>query len=139
MVLQQRFGLPTASPVPTPMIINKYLSKDVGFPLKNPTTYRQDIGALQYLTNTRPNILFVVNKLSWFLSCPTDDHCQAVKRILKYLKGTTTLSLHIKDDNHLTLQGFSNVDWVVYPDDRRSMSGYCVFLGDSLISCSSKK
>ncbi|KAF7838980.1 Retrovirus-related Pol polyprotein from transposon RE1 [Senna tora] len=83
----KRFNMLDCAPVPTPMIIGRQYSKNEGEPLKDPTPYRQAIGSLQYLTNTRPDIAFSVNKLSQFLACPTDVHLQGVKRILRYLKG----------------------------------------------------
>lgn len=107
--------------------------------MKNPTVFRQAIGCLQYLINIRPDITFAINKLSQFLSSPTDAHWKAVKRIFRYLKGTTSLALHIKPATHFSLQGFSDADWAVYPDDLRSVGGYCVFLGESLLSWSAKK
>lgn len=97
------------------------------------------MGALQYLTNTRPDISFVVNKLSQFLSAPTSVHWQVVKRLFRYLKGTRHHGLHIKYSCHLTLLGFSDADWGSCPDNRRSTGGYYVFLGDSLVNWSSRK
>jgi hypothetical protein len=64
------------------------LSKFSGTTLSNPKQYRMTVGALQYATITRSDIAFSVNKVSQFMTSPTDEHWQVVKRILKYLKGT---------------------------------------------------
>ncbi|KAM6555018.1 hypothetical protein CsatB_015780 [Cannabis sativa] len=121
------------------MTVGKALSIQDGTLMKNPTDYRSLIGALQYLTHTRPDISFSVNKLSQFLKAPTDVHWSAAKRILRYLKGTQDHGLHIKYSDRLTLTGYSDADWACCPDDRRSVAGYCVYFGDSLVSWSSKK
>ncbi|KAL5573328.1 hypothetical protein UlMin_022925 [Ulmus minor] len=121
-------------PCPTPTIVgNKFVTTD-GDPLDNPTHYRSIIDAIQYLTNTRPDISFTVNKLSQFLQAPTTNHWQGVKRIMRYLKGSKDLGLHIKYCENLSLQGFSDADYANSRYDRRSTAGYCVFLGDTLVS-----
>lgn len=66
-------------------------------------------------------------------------HWQAVKRVLRYLSGTVSVGLHIKYNDRLCLSGFSDADWASFPDDRRSVVGYCVYFSDTLISWSSKK
>ncbi|KAL5540597.1 hypothetical protein UlMin_043546 [Ulmus minor] len=126
-------------PCPTPMTTTHTLSAKTGTPMKNPSLYWSAIGALQYLTHTRPDIAFVVNKLSQFLQEPTDTHWQSLKRVFRYLKGTIYHGLHIQNNEKLTLTGFSDADWASCPDDRRSIVGYCVYIGDTLISWSSKK
>lgn len=97
------------------------------------------MGALQYITITRPDIAFSVNKVSQFSHQPLDTHYKAVKRILRYLKGTLHHGLVLKRSPNLSLTGFSDADWGGDPDDRRSITGYCVFLGANAITWSSKK
>nr|KYP35708.1 Copia protein [Cajanus cajan] len=136
--LLRKFKMENASPCPTPMVTGKQFTIE-GEKLKNPTEFRQAIGALQYLTNTRPDIAFSVNKLSQFMSSPTLDHWQGIKRILRYLQGTMHYCLHIKCSAYLDIAGFSDADWATSVDDRKSMAGQCVFLGDTLVSWSSRK
>jgi len=105
----------------------------------NPTWYRQIMGALQYLTFTRPNIYFVVNKVFQFMHVPTDSHWVAVKHILRYLKGTTSYCFHITRGSSFALHGFIDADWAGSIDDHKSTGGYLVFFGQTPISWKSGK
>nr|KYP43070.1 hypothetical protein KK1_035513 [Cajanus cajan] len=120
--LLKKLNLEHVSSCPTPMVTGRSLSEEVEL-MKNPTLYRREIGALQYLTNTRPDIAYSVN----------------VKRVFRYLKGTMNHCLHIKPSADLDITGFSPADWATNIEDRKSIAGYCVFLGESLITWSSKK
>ena len=73
------------------------------------------------------------------MAAPRSPHYAAVIRILRYLKGTILDSLHFSSHSSLTLQAYSDADWAGDPTDRRSITGYCFLLGDSLISWRSKK
>ncbi|RVW62843.1 Retrovirus-related Pol polyprotein from transposon RE2 [Vitis vinifera] len=97
------------------------------------------VGALQYVTLTKPDIAFVVKKACQFMAKPSDVHWMAVKRILRYLKGTIHLGLHFQPAASMELQGYSDADWASCPNDHRSTNDYCVFLGLNLISWSSSK
>jgi len=134
----KKFNMETISTCPTPMVTGRQFTTE-GEPMTNPSLYRQAIGALQYLTNTRPDIVFAVNKLNQYISTPTMDHWQGIKRILRYLQGTMNLCLHIKPSNDLDIMGYSDADWATNTDDRKSMGGQCVFLGETLVSWSSRK
>ncbi|XP_017184644.2 uncharacterized mitochondrial protein AtMg00810-like [Malus domestica] len=104
----------------------------------DPTFYRSTVRALQYLTWTWPNLAFAVNKVCQYMHSPRTIHSQAVKRILRYLKGTLDSGLWFtKGPQYLTT--WFNADWAGCPVDRRSTSDYCVFLGLNLISWSAKK
>ncbi|KAF7842141.1 Copia protein [Senna tora] len=81
--LLKKFNMLDCAPVPTPMVTGRQFSKTNGTPIKDHVLYRQMVGSLQYLTNTRPDISYAVNKLSQFLSQPTDIHLQGVKRVLR--------------------------------------------------------
>ena len=92
--LLQKKNMDAAKPLPTLAISGKVLFKSDGDPMDNPTMYRSTIGALQYVTITRPDISYMVRKLSQFLQSPIEIHWKACKRVLRYLKGTITHSLH---------------------------------------------
>ncbi|XP_071681397.1 uncharacterized mitochondrial protein AtMg00810-like [Lolium perenne] len=97
------------------------------------------VGSLAYLTLTRPDISFAVNKVCQFLSQPTEVHWEAVKRILRYVKGTLDTGLRIRRSLQQSVSIFTDADWAGDVDDRRSTSGFAVFVGPNLISWSSKK
>jgi histone deacetylase 1/2 len=101
--------------------------------------YRSVVGGLQYLTLTRPDISFAVNKVCQFLSQPTDVHWEAVKRILRYVKGTLQTGLCFRKSASTGVSIFTDADWAGCVDDRRSTSGYAIFVGPNLVSWSSKK
>jgi histone deacetylase 1/2 len=128
--------------MPTPMISNSKLSKVGSTTVNDPTEFRSIVGALQYATLTRPEISFFINKVFQFLSNPLEDHWKAVKIILRYLSGTLHHGLLIQPTSTkqpLQLLGFCDADWASDPDDRRSTSGACVFLGPNVVSWWSKK
>lgn len=140
--LLARVNMATANVMPTPMVSSSKLSKFGSDTVADPTLFRSIFGALQYATLTRPELSFAVNKVCQFLSNPLEDHWKAVKRILRYLSGTLHYGLLIQPASKqqpLSLLGFCDADWVADPDDRRSTSGACVFLGPNLISWWSKK
>jgi len=94
---------------------------------------------LVYLTITRPDIAYVVHIVSQFVTSPTTIHWAVVLRILRYLRGTQFQSLLLPSTSSLQLRAYSDADWASDPVDRKSTTGFCIFLGDSLISWKSKK
>lgn len=128
-----------AKPVPSPMSTATNLSAFDGVSFDNPTLYRSTMRALQYLCITRPDILFIVNKLSQFMQKPTVLHWQSIKRLLRYLKQTIHYGLHFQRSGSTVLQAFTDADWANNRDDRCSTRGYCIFLGHNLISWSCRK
>ena len=137
--LLRKTNMHEAKPISSPMASSTSLSQYQGTPLLDPSSYRSTVGSLQYLSLTRLDINFAVNKVCQFMTNPTDLHWSAVKRILRYLKHTSHHSLLLHKDSNFTIQAFSDADWASSPDDRRSTSGYCLFLGRNLISWSSRK
>ncbi|XP_028109674.1 uncharacterized protein LOC114308301 [Camellia sinensis] len=103
-----------------------------------PALYRSLVGALQYLTLTRPDLAFVVNHLCQFMHYPLTSHFTSVKRLLRYLKGTLSYGIHFTS-GPLLLNAYSDSDWAGNILDRRSTTGYCIYLGPNLISWSAKK
>lgn len=104
----------------------------------NPSLYRSIVGALQYLTITRLDISFTVNQLCQHMHAPTLSHFSAVKRLLRFIKGTLSHGLSYTPSS-FDIHAFSDSNWAGDPSDRKSTFGYCVFLGSNLISWSSKK
>lgn len=97
------------------------------------------IGSLQYFSFTRPDLASAVNKLSQFMHKPTTEHWIAAKRILCYLAGTHHLGLWFAADSPLTVHAFSDADWTGDKDDYTSTGAHLVYVGQHLVSWSSKK
>ncbi|XP_019156970.1 PREDICTED: uncharacterized protein LOC109153570 [Ipomoea nil] len=108
-------------------------------PFENPTQYRRIVGALQYLTITRPDLSYSVNRLCQFMHSPTDDHWALLKRVLRYIKGTQDYGLRLSPSPSSDLHAYTDSDWAGCPVDCKSTSGYAVFLGDNLVSWVSRK
>ena len=118
-----------ANSISTPMISSTHLSKFRGNAIPNDSQYRSIVGALQYVTITRPEISFSVNKTSQFMQNPTDEHWKAVKRILRYLKGTINFGLTLQASSSMSITGYVDAHWGTDIDDRKSTTGYCIYLG----------
>ena len=103
------------------------------------TKFRRIIGSLQYISLTRPDISFSVNKLSQFMHKPTTTHFTAKKRLLRYLKQTIFHGIQLTKFGLLALITYFDVDWARNIDDRISTSTYISFLGPNPISWSLKK
>jgi hypothetical protein len=123
----------------TPMTTNPKLLCDTSSEIVDATLYRQMIGSLMYLTNTRPNICFVVNTLSQYMVEPRHVHLIATKHVMRYLKGTIEYGIKYDADCEFRLHGYSDSDWVGSVTDRKSTSGCCFSLGSGMISWFSRK
>jgi histone deacetylase 1/2 len=138
-----RAGLLQSSPMSTPMASSDKLSSTDGTSLsaEESTRYRSVVGGLQYLTLTRPDLSFAVNKVCQFLHAPTCTHWSAVKRILRYVKGTISHGLLLRPSTMSPdlLSAFSDADWAGDSNDRRSTEGYAIFYGGNLVSWSARK
>lgn len=137
--LLARTNLLEANPVSTPMASNCHLQLTSGTPLDDGREYRTLVGSLQYLHFTRPDVAFAVNKLSKFMHCPTDEHWQAAKRVLRYLCGTRDQEIFHHSKNSPNLHAFSDSDWSENRDDYTSTGAYIVYLGSHPVVWSSKK
>ena len=139
-----QFGLSDAYPVSTPFEPGLRLSK-----VDSPKTddkhaavtclpYRELIGSLMYLSiGTRPDIVFAVNHLCRFLDCFGRAHWEAAKRVIRYLKGTRDLRLVLGGDHVMWMLGYTDSDYALCPDTRRSTSRFCFSLGSGMVSWSS--
>ncbi|XP_060190427.1 uncharacterized mitochondrial protein AtMg00810-like [Lycium barbarum] len=140
-------GMSSCKPSLTPVDTKPKVSTTSGAPYEDPTHYRSLAGALQYLTFTRPDISYVVQQVCLHMHdprddhmhSPRDDHMHALKRIVRYIQGTLDHGLHLYPSSVTDLVSYTDPDWGGCLDTRRSTSGYCVFLGDNLISWSSKR
>ncbi|KAJ9539546.1 hypothetical protein OSB04_032279 [Centaurea solstitialis] len=133
-----RAKLHESKPVTTPMVVGQHLSLS-GDRFDEPTLYRSLVGALQYLTITRPDISYAVSTVSQFTHNPAVTHFQAVKRILRYVKGTSNFGLAFTHAPSCDILTYSDDDWGDCPDTWRSTSRYSIFLGPNLVTWSSKK
>jgi histone deacetylase 1/2 len=139
--LLQRAGMLKCKTATTPMSTTDKITAVDGELLSSAdaTDYRSIVGGLQYLTITRPDISFAVNRVCQYLQAPRDTHWSAVKRILRYIRLTVSYGLHIRPHPSGVLSAFSDADWAGSPDDRRSTGGYAVFYGSTLIAWSARK
>ncbi|RVW32960.1 Retrovirus-related Pol polyprotein from transposon RE1 [Vitis vinifera] len=127
-------GLQGATSVDTPMELNVKLRKEESDLLADPSLYRKLVGSLVYLTITRPDISFAVQQVSQFLQTPRHLHLVVVRRIICYVQGTSTRGLFFPIGNSTHLAAYSDADWASCADTHCSITGWCVFLGDALIS-----
>ena len=97
------------------------------------------VGRLIYLSHTRPDIAYAVGVVSQFMHAPSEEHMNAVVRILLYLKSALGKGLFFAKNSHLEVEGFTDVDWAGSIFDRRSTSGYFTFVGGNLVTWRSKK
>ncbi|XP_019096539.1 PREDICTED: uncharacterized protein LOC109130904 [Camelina sativa] len=107
--------------------------------LPNPEVYRHLVGRLIYLLITRPELSYSVQHLSQFMKTPRIDHMEAALRVVRYLKGTPRQGIFLSSNSDLTLTAYWDSNYNSCPLTRRSLSGYVMFLGGSLISWKTKK
>jgi hypothetical protein len=123
----------------TPMETKLKIMVDTLSELVDATLYRQIIGLLMYLTNTRLDICFYVNTLSQFLVEPRRVHLVVAKHVMNYLKGTLYFGLSYNGDHDFILSGYTDSDWDGSVSDRKITSGCCFSLGSAMISWQTRK
>jgi hypothetical protein len=126
-----------STPLSTSEQLSAYAREKLG-PVDS-MSYRSLVRGLQYLTLTRPDLSFSVNKICLFLHAPTTLHLRAAKRVLRYVKGIIDMGLQISRSPSMLVSGFVDADWARCVDDRRPTGGFAVFLGTNLISWSARK
>jgi transposase InsO family protein len=156
----KRFNMQDCEPVSTPMTLDKLFpsakagdapatgqqSADVQLDEAGTKRYQSAVGSLMYASQaTRPDITYAVTALSQFCSKPTEEHWRAVKRVLRYLRGTMHYGLTYRgptspnEPPSLTLRGYCDSDWAEDSIDRRSITGYAFLLSGAPISWASRK
>jgi hypothetical protein len=135
----QKFGMMDCKSMATPMVTDLKKLRDFDFDPVDSSLYRQLIGSLMYLVNTRPDICFVVNTLSQFQVEPRHEHWIAAKHILRYLCGTLNYGLRYASNNDVQMHGFTDLDWARSAKDRKSTSCICFSLGSAMVSWASRK
>uniref|UniRef100_A0ACD5T832 Uncharacterized protein n=1 Tax=Avena sativa TaxID=4498 RepID=A0ACD5T832_AVESA len=134
-----RANMLNCHPISTPVDTKSKMSANDGKICTDPTLYRSLAGALQYLTLTRPDLSYAVQQVCLFMHDPRDTHFQLIKRILRYVRGTSHYGLQLHRRSSHELVAYSDADWAGCPDTRKSTSGFGVFLGDNLVSWASKR
>ncbi|XP_071704030.1 secreted RxLR effector protein 161-like [Rutidosis leptorrhynchoides] len=129
----------TCNTVKTPVDNNGKLSSNTGPSYSNPTEFRSLAGALQYLTFTRPDISYAVQQIFLHMHDLKVCHMQALRRIIRYVRGTISHGLQLTKSSLSSLVSYTDADWGGCPDTGRSTSGYCVFLSNNLVSWSAKR
>ncbi|CAL1388981.1 unnamed protein product [Linum trigynum] len=137
--LLKEAGFDECKPAKTPSSVKQVLSAADGESYLNIQNFKHLLGQLQYLNSTRPDITFAVQQLCQFQDSPTTVHLKALHRVFRYLKNSPGQGVFYSSKAAIQLTGYSDSDWATCPDTRRSLIGFCVFLGTSLISWKAKK
>ena len=137
--LVKRFGLENACKVRIPMSQNDKLTRDDTASDVHASLYRSMIGILLYLTANRPAICFSVGVCARYQARPKESHLMAVKKIIRYVSGTTDHGKWFTSDTNTHLARYNDVDWAGNVDDRKITTGGCFFIGNNLVSWCSKK
>jgi hypothetical protein len=135
----ERATMDNCRSAPTPVNTKAKLPAADGLRIADPSSYRSIAGALQYLTITRPELAYTVQQICLHMHDPRECHAGLIKRALRYVRGTVDMGLHIHASPQLDVRVYTDADWAGCPDTRRSTSGYCIYLGDALVSWSSKR
>ena len=115
---------PVASPIDPKIKLTELVAEKV-----DRDRYQKLVGRLIYLTHTRPDISFAVHVVSRPMRDPRKDHMDAVYQILRYLKGAPGKGLIFRKHGHFNIEGYCDSDWASCADDRKSTSGYYMFVG----------
>ncbi|GJX21477.1 retrovirus-related pol polyprotein from transposon TNT 1-94 [Tanacetum coccineum] len=135
----KKYGFNSCDPVDTPMVEKSKLEEDKKGKVVDPSHYRGMIGTLLYLTTSRPDLQFATCMCALYQAWPTEKHLHAVRRIFWYLRGTVNQGLWYPKDSSIAQTAFADADHAGCQDTSRSTSGSMHFLGDRLVSWSSKR
>nr|GFC50331.1 uncharacterized mitochondrial protein AtMg00810-like [Tanacetum cinerariifolium] len=128
----KKYVMESCDPVDTPMGIKDKLEIDQNGTLVDATKYRSMIGALMYLTSSRPYIVHATCLCDRYQAKPTEKHLKEFKRIFRYLWGTINTGLWYSKDSGFELTGFLDSDYVGCKDTFKSTSGGAQFLGENV-------
>ena len=137
--LLKETGMLGCKPADTPMDTNTKLGIDNNGGPVDKGRYQRLVGKLIYLSHTRPDISFAVSVVSQFMNNPSEEHMEAVYRILRYLKMTPGQGLFFKKTGKREIEIYTDADWAGSVMDRRSTSGYCTYVWGNLVTWRSKK
>ncbi|GJY78755.1 retrovirus-related pol polyprotein from transposon TNT 1-94 [Tanacetum coccineum] len=128
----KKYGMDTCDLVDTLMVDQTKLDEDLQGKLVDATHYRGMIGSLMYLTSSRPDLVFAVCMCAQYQSRPTEKQLHAVKRIFRYLRGTSSMGLGYSKDTNITLTAFADADHATCQDTRKSTSSSSKEIGLSV-------
>ncbi|XP_030448469.1 uncharacterized mitochondrial protein AtMg00810-like [Syzygium oleosum] len=135
----EHFKMATCKPISTPMEERLKLTKDGSGSEVDPTYFKRLVGSLRYLTSTRPDLVYSVGMVSRCMETHRQSHLQAVKRILRYIKGNVDDGVFYTVSNDFQLMRYTDSDWGGDIRERKSTSGYVFSLGNGIFSWFSKK
>nr|GEU83059.1 hypothetical protein [Tanacetum cinerariifolium] len=134
-----KFGMDSCDPVDTPMVDQLKLDDDPLGILVDQTRFRRMVGSLMCLRASRPDLVFAVCICTRYQASPTKKHLEALKRVFRYLRETINWGLWYPKDTAMALTAYADADHAGCPDIQRTTSESAQFLGDKLVSWSSKK
>ncbi|CAM8909312.1 unnamed protein product [Rhodiola kirilowii] len=137
--LLTEYDMVECKPVKTPLPTKHQLSLSTAELLPDPMIYRKMVGKLIYLTITRPDLSHAVHILSQFMNEPNTDHLKAANRVLRYIKGAPAQGIFFSSTLQLQMSAYCDADWAACPKTRRSVTGFCIVIGESLVSWRTKK
>ena len=129
-----KFHMESCKPMDTPLPRNWRKEDATSGEVVDATVYKQLVGSLMYLVNTRPDIFYVVNQLSQAMVKPTKLFWKATKYVLRYPRGTSEYGLWYRWTKGVKLQGFMDANWVGSPSERNNTSGGIFSIGSTTFS-----
>ena len=138
--LAERFELTQAKKRTTPVAKTILINDPNSKLLENKTKFLSLLGGLSYVANLcRPDVCYIVNRLARFSTQPTMNHYKIAKGVLTYLLTTKGKGLHYKQAKHFELKAYTDSDWASEVEDRKSVTGYIVYLNDGILTYKTKK
>ncbi|KAL2231133.1 uncharacterized protein LOC110012714 [Sesamum indicum] len=132
-------GLKNGKNSTTPLPPGLKLSADAGAALTDPSRYRRLVGRLLYLGFTRPDLCYVVQQLSQHLQQPCEKHWETAIHVVRYPKGSVSTGLFLPSNTDFSLRVYCDADWAACQTTRKSLTGFCIFMGQTPLSWKTKK